>query len=82
MATEPAILDPGDILVLTTDGIVEATARDGSYFGVGRVHEVVRMNRTRSAEDIIGSLHRTVCEFTHRAKLEDDLTLLVLKVER
>jgi len=82
LATEPAILDPGDILVLTTDGIVEATARDGSYFGVGRVHEVVRMNRTRSAEDIIGSLHRTVCEFTHRAKLEDDLTLLVLKVER
>jgi PAS domain S-box-containing protein len=77
----PVLLEPGDILLLLTDGLLEALAPNGASFDVERTLEVVRSNRTRSARDIVDALHHAVCKFSDCTKLADDITLLVVKVE-
>jgi phosphoserine phosphatase RsbU/P len=47
-----AKLDPGDLLCMYTDGIVEARNSDEEEFGLTRLQEVVRKNRGRTAQEI------------------------------
>lgn len=80
----PTHLEPGDILVVYTDGIVEARrARPGSEageeFGLERVREVVRAHRDRSAAEIVRALCDAATGFMAPEPIEDDLTLLVVK---
>jgi serine phosphatase RsbU (regulator of sigma subunit) len=77
----PVKLDPGDIVLLMTDGLHDAASLDGAAYGSGRVLEIVRANRTKTASAIINNLYRDVCEFSHREKPVDDVTLVVIKVE-
>src|SRR5205807_7205987 len=42
-------LGPGELLLLLTDGIVEAHGLDGKLFGTDRVFDVVRANQGRTA---------------------------------
>ena len=76
------ILEPGDIVVLVTDGIQEAMSPTGEQFGTERLVEVVRAHRTRKAAQIVESLYRAVCEFSQREKPADDVTMIVIKVEQ
>ena len=78
-ARGPYVLEPGDVLVLITDGIIEAMATRGEQFGVERVLEVVRSNRHLAAQDIVASLYEEVCAFVAPAEATDDLTAVVVK---
>jgi sigma-B regulation protein RsbU (phosphoserine phosphatase) len=77
----PVKLDPGDILLLLTDGVYEAMSCDQEQFGMERTLEVIRENRHRKAEEIVGALFETVSVFSGRATQEDDFTAVVIKVE-
>ena len=77
----PIQLDPGDIVLLMTDGVRDATNPDGIVYGIGRVLETVRADRTKKASEIINNLYRNVCEFSRRDKPVDDVTLVVIKVD-
>ncbi len=70
----------GDILIVLTDGVIEAARGDDEFFGPERALEVVRQHRTRSATEIVGALHGAVHEFLGPYRQEDDLTALVVKV--
>jgi serine phosphatase RsbU (regulator of sigma subunit) len=70
-----------DVVLFYTDGLVEAQPTDGSPFGVHRTVQVVRDNRQRCAAEIIEALHTAVCRHTGTQKLQDDLTLVVVKVD-
>jgi sigma-B regulation protein RsbU (phosphoserine phosphatase) len=76
----PVELESGDIVLLVTDGILEANLRADELFGTERTLEVVRANRHRKASEIIKSLQQAVCEFTQCDKFQDDLTIVVIKV--
>ena len=78
---DPITLEPGDVVVLVTDGIQEAISPTGEPFGTDRLLEVVRANRTKKAAQIVESLYRTVCEFSQREEPVDDVTTIVIKVE-
>ena len=80
-AAAPVALQPGEIVVLLTDGIQEAMSPLGEQFGTERLLEVVRANHTRKAAEIVESLYRAVCQFSHRKKPIDDVTTIVIKVE-
>ena len=73
-------LSPGDVIVLTTDGLLEATSPRKTFFGVRRMLDVVRARRHLPAEGIIAALQEAVYEFTGSTRLEDDLTALIVKV--
>jgi len=72
-------LDPGDMLVLITDGFFEWTNATGEDFGFDRLHTAIRDARDSSAADIISSLHAAVTNFAGGTAQQDDLTAVVLK---
>ena len=72
-------LEPGDLLVLFTDGVVEAEGPDGSEFGVDRLAEVVRAVRDLPCARIIEEVARATAEHTGEDSYADDFTILVLK---
>lgn len=71
--------DPGDALVLYTDGLVEGMDAAGTMFGYERIHATAHTARGEGAEAIRREL---VAAFIHHhpdPKLEDDLTMIVLR---
>jgi serine phosphatase RsbU (regulator of sigma subunit)/putative methionine-R-sulfoxide reductase with GAF domain len=74
-------LEPGDAVVLYTDGITEASDAERQLFGRGRLAEVVSTHRHLSAEDLARAIDAAVAEFVGDAPQSDDFTLLVAKRE-
>jgi serine phosphatase RsbU (regulator of sigma subunit) len=79
---DPITLEPGDVVLLVTDGIQEAISPTDEPFGTDRLLEVVCANRTKKAAQIVESLYRAVCEFSQREEPVDDVTMIVIKVEQ
>jgi len=75
----PTSLDTGDIIVLLTDGVLEAM-RDRELYGRERVVETVRKHRHRSANELVWEICHAVKEFCHGAPEADDVTVVVIKV--
>ena len=77
----PLILDlnPGDMLVLATDGFFEWANPQGEMFGTKRLEETIRSSREKPASEIISTLYRAVVEFSGGTKQQDDLTAVVIK---
>ena len=74
------ILDPGNILVFHSDGLSEATEPQGTQFGIPRLARLIEANATLTANELADRLMSEVREFTHAATLQDDRTLVVMKV--
>jgi sigma-B regulation protein RsbU (phosphoserine phosphatase) len=77
----PLSFEPNDIVLLITDGILEARSPRDELFGAERMLEVVRANHRRKAADIIRSLEEAIRDFDGRRELHDDVTIVVIKVE-
>lgn len=74
-------LQPGDIMVIATDGMTDARNSQGDTFGDARLLELVNALAERSANDIGTELLSAVELFESGMRQEDDQTLLVLKGE-
>ncbi len=72
-------LDPGDGVVLYTDGIPEARDINKKFYGLDRLCEVVSENWHLDAEQIKQSAIDNLREFIGEQKVFDDITLVVLK---
>ncbi len=68
-------LEPGDRILLYTDGIVEASNAAGDFFGKDRLHESLRETAGLSASAAADSIIASVRKWS--AKQDDDLTVLV-----
>ncbi len=71
-------LDPGDVLLLYTDGITEAQNAQEAFFDEDRLREVVRANLGRSARDIQDSVIAQVADFVGDTPQFDDITMMVV----
>ncbi|MEX2600938.1 MAG: PP2C family protein-serine/threonine phosphatase [Balneolaceae bacterium] len=72
-------LEKGDLLVLFTDGIVEAVSADRQFYGDKRLHRLLKHHHEKSSEEIVSHIIQDVQEFAQEAKQHDDMTLLVIK---
>ncbi|MGH9366783.1 MAG: PP2C family protein-serine/threonine phosphatase [Thermoanaerobaculia bacterium] len=72
-------LEPGDALLLYTDGMVEAHAADGEEFGVGRLIRAFLDLRELPCDDLARALIKMVAEYAGGGEPEDDRTVVVLK---
>ena len=72
-------LNPGDVVVLYTDGITEAEDINGVQYGLERLCEVVRKRWQSSANEIKQAVIGEVQQHIGEQKVYDDITLLVLK---
>ena len=66
-----------DIIVLYTDGIVEAN-NGTEMFTIERLQDYIKANKDKSIEEIIDILIKSVSEFSY--KQEDDITVVLGKV--
>jgi PAS domain S-box-containing protein len=73
-------LEPGDIVLFLTDGVVEARDPDGSAFGTKRTLDVVRVYRNRPAQQIVDNLYHAVRAFSRNEPQVDDITATIIKV--
>jgi len=74
-----AQIKSGQILVLTTDGIMESHNQEGDMFGKDRIKEVIRRNADLDADGIRRAIFTAVEDFRGKAPREDDVTLVVAK---
>ena len=72
-------LEPGDLLILFTDGLSETESPEGELFEEERLVEALDAARDKSARDICGELVSRARAFAGSRPLADDLTLIVLK---
>jgi sigma-B regulation protein RsbU (phosphoserine phosphatase) len=77
--TERIFLDPGDRILLYTDGVTEAMNREKAFYSEKRLMSAVERGKTASVEALIQEILRSVKEFTEGESLSDDVTLLALQ---
>lgn len=70
---------PGDVLVLYTDGLTEAPNENDKEFAGARLEDVVRALHGRKAREINDGVMETVHRFTGERPQRDDLTLVTVK---
>ena len=73
-------LDRGQIIFLSTDGIWEAFNPKGDMFGKERINDIIRKKSSLSANEIINKILGSLKSFQQGAQIEDDITLVVVKV--
>ena len=71
--------EPGEVLVLYTDGATEAQSPQGEEFGRDRLAEAVKANRQLGARDLIAAVQQEVVEWTGGVGAGDDVTFFVIK---
>ena len=72
---------PGQILVITTDGIWETRNPDGEMFGRQRLYDIIRQNASQSAIEIQTAALDAIDNFQNGVIAEDDKTLVIIKIE-
>ncbi len=75
-------LVPGQIVLIGTDGIWEMHNEEGALFGKNRLKEIIRTNAYKTAKGIVGSIFDALTKFRGSRKPEDDVTMIVIKVEQ
>jgi sigma-B regulation protein RsbU (phosphoserine phosphatase) len=73
-------LQKGDVLLFYTDGLTEATNPEGDMFDNGRAYRHLQSVSHLPVEEIIDSFYQAVPEFTGSLTLQDDISIVVLKI--
>ncbi len=72
----------GQIIAIGTDGIWEALNSQGEMFGKERFRDIIRKNAAAGSGDILNAVYNELNQFTRGQKSEDDITLVVIKVQQ
>ena len=72
-------LEPGQLILLGTDGIWEACNLQGEMFGKEPIYALLRQHKDLDSERIVEKILETLEEFQQGADVEDDVTLIVIK---
>jgi serine phosphatase RsbU (regulator of sigma subunit) len=73
-------LKQGDMVIFTSDGVVEATDANGGLFGFERLEQAVVRGPKISAAAMLTHLRTEIAAFTASTELHDDLTIVVVQV--
>ncbi len=73
-------LKSGDVVVLYTDGVTEATNEQDQEYGLDRLRERVMASWDLPAREIIHTVIQDVIRFTGTRPQFDDITMMILKI--
>ena len=80
LEVEHLTLNPDDLLVLYTDGVVESRNHEGEEFGYDRLLQTVQAARNEDAQGVHDAIRQTVDEFVGTNEpYGDDLTLMIIE---
>ena len=77
--SETLQLNPGDALVMYTDGVTEAENIEHAQFGESRLETNLAALKGSSSKQIVSTINAKVKEFTDGAPQSDDITQLVIR---
>lgn len=72
-------LEAGEVVLLFSDGIIEAWSSDGEMFGVERLIAEVQRNWSDSPEQLLTNLFGRIHEFSAGCPLKDDMTAVAIR---
>lgn len=72
-------LEPGDILVAYTDGVIEPENTYGEMFGEARFQEVLAKYAKVDSAELMARTMEAVVQWTGSSELQDDMTMLVAR---
>jgi phosphoserine phosphatase RsbU/P len=75
------LLDPGDILLLYTDGLTETTNSEEEMFGIERLSTILKELHEEPLQSIIDTTYREVMNFAEGRALSDDISIVAMRVE-
>jgi serine phosphatase RsbU (regulator of sigma subunit) len=75
-------LEPGDTVLIYTDGITESMNPSSELFGEKRLHETFRTFADLAPEELVKELAKTVHTFAGKERQFDDMTLVALGVSK
>lgn len=75
-----SLMNPGDLLILFTDGLTEAINTSQEMFSEVRLEKICGQNKTNSAVQIIETVKSEFFKFISSAKDGDDVTVLAIKM--
>lgn len=78
-STDSLYLCKNDVVVLYTDGIVEAANNKFEFYGEDRLKEIILNSKNFSAKEICANIIGDVQKFAIRGKYSDDKTIVVIK---
>jgi serine phosphatase RsbU (regulator of sigma subunit) len=76
---KPILMQPGDIFVVCSDGLFEATDAKDRPFGIERIMDVITQHHQASASQILTALRTALAAFTQAVPAADDRTVLIIK---
>ena len=71
--------NPGDLLVLYTDGIVEAKNEENEEYGYDRLKDIIEANKTINSAEIASEIVNSVMNFS-QGDINDDYTVLIIRL--
>ena len=72
-------MQPGDVLMLYTDGLIDALNSEGEEFGTARLRQTLEQHCEQTAPDIVAGIMAAVRAHAGDAPPFDDETLVVVK---
>ncbi|NJD35537.1 MAG: response regulator [Betaproteobacteria bacterium] len=74
------VLDPDDLVLCFTDGVTEASSSTHEEYSEPRLINLVEQHGRLPLEDLLDSIRTDVAAFTGSRELEDDCTMLALRL--
>jgi HAMP domain-containing protein len=72
-------LEPGDLIALFTDGIVEATDDRGRMFGLRRLSSTIAANAGEELDKVLGTLKQAFFRYIKDEEVDDDVTVVLVR---
>lgn len=72
-------LDPGDLLLLYTDGVIEAASLTDDEFGIDRLRQTLELHASGGAQAVVDAVSDAVASFVGKAPQSDDITLIAVE---
>jgi sigma-B regulation protein RsbU (phosphoserine phosphatase) len=80
LSHKKVILNPGDLLVFYTDGVVEALNKRDEGYGEARLIDVIERHANQPVSEIWHEIVADINRFAQDAPQHDDITLIVMRV--
>lgn len=77
-----AQLVPGDMLLIYTDGVPEATDAHNELYGMERLEKIVNLHRGGNPKQLLHEVKEDVDRFVGEAPQFDDITMLALEIRK
>jgi serine phosphatase RsbU (regulator of sigma subunit) len=76
------LLQPGDLVILYSDGISEAVSKNGEQFGDQRIAEIATASSGESSEILLDSIIESARKHSGTSAPADDMTVVVIRCTR